>query len=287
MYYFTNADGQSVCMTHAELEALKHGQESIACVTGIQIGGTRLDMTHTTFSSDHKPKPMHNVVEYNTAYLYQWILSTAAHARKHAVLEVHESSGEERWSDYGMFVRATDFICRDIRMLTDSKMLCEVDNQVPVVIVHSDGTSLSFNRFGRHIDLEGRVRTKQATLGVVHGTMNVLTQECHQMFGSVIVLILDTRACELWYCRVFEEFFSRHYVLIKIYFADVSRKSLCDPEDVEATNLKYARMLAAMPPIHNVTDVTFRTDASRVVHGSAVLKAAHADSRTLLDLLGG
>lgn len=217
-------------------------------------------MTYQTYDENMMPGPQPNIVVHNTAIVYSWILASEQTLKQRSTTTQNTFDG--CWPSIGMFVRGCDLICTDIRVHASSLVTYEMGARIPLVVAHRDGLSVSCNRFLQHLDVEGNCRTRKTALRVAELTLGVLQKDCHLKCGMPLLLFLDTRACELWYCQFFEVYFSCHQSLIKVFFSDVSRRSLCDPNDVEATNSSYERMLASMPPIESVKDVKFKTDNS-------------------------
>lgn len=249
--YFTNAQGKSVCVPNKDIA---HNFR----INGLRVDGEDLQMTYQTFDHRTKPVTQPNVVEHNTAMVCSWILASEKSLRQSPPAR---DVSDGCWPSTGMFVRGSDFMCRDMRLNSGDRVTYEIGARTPLVIVHSDGLSIGTNRFSRHLDVEGQRRTNKTALRVAELALAFLHEDCHLKSGLPLVLFLDTRGCEVWYCKIFEVYFSRHQSLIKVYFSDVSRRSLCDPNDVEATNSSYRRMLASMPPMESVKDVKFKTDS--------------------------
>jgi hypothetical protein len=230
-----------------------------------QSESERLAMSYEEFPSEMVQLCLGGVIDFNVFNIMAWILESEAHAKENATCEEvhHDGQQGECWSCYGVFFRASDNVCRDVREITSFRLVCDVGYRMPHIIVHSDGLSVFCHKFCRHVDVAGRCRTPTTASDVAEVVMKVLTQEMNLLCGSALVLLIDTRDCEQWYFSIFEHFFSQHYVLISVFLLDVGRNSPCHLETVEASHVTYKRMMASMPPIDSVSDVMFATDSSR------------------------
>ncbi|CUG44469.1 Hypothetical protein, putative [Bodo saltans] len=253
--YFTNEEGKSVCVEH-EGNIREHA-------SALLQGPEKLKLKLTAFPPNARPVPTCHVVTENTKKIFSWVLETGLFAMENGVYDAQgNESGAGVWSSYGMFVRAASFVCRDIKELLHA-MLIHVGDRMLHIMVHSDGLSIATNTHAEHFDLAGNIRTLETSTDVANEAMEVLTQSHGLECGSVVVLILDTRSCELWYIEFFERYFSQFYAVVKIFFADVSRKSLCDPDEVEAINTSYTKLLASLPQMFSVADVKLKTDSAQ------------------------
>ncbi|CUG44432.1 Hypothetical protein, putative [Bodo saltans] len=254
--YFKDAEGKSVYIDHAygDLADRTHS---------LMVGSNRMELTLSTFPPNPRPVFKCHVITANTKKVFSWIKETAGHAKEHAVRE-DMPNGRRYWYSYGIFLRGVNFVCRDMRELLDAMLICEIARKIPCIIVHSDGLSIANNLRGHHLDVAGKVRTPETARDVAERAIDILVGEFQcTVDGSVLVVLLDTRACEMWYITFFQECFSQFYTVVKVFFSDVSRKSMCDPEDVEAINPLYTKFLASMPPMESLSDARLKTDTAQ------------------------
>ncbi|CUG44451.1 Hypothetical protein, putative [Bodo saltans] len=217
-----------------------------------------------------------HVVAKNTQTIFTWVLQRGLYATENAVYQEIDDAdddavdddaqgsegGARGWSSYGMFVRAVGLVCRDIKEMLHAMLIHGAERMLHIM-VHSDGLSIAIKKKVEHFDVAGNVRTPETSMDAANEAMEVLTHSHGLRFGAVIALIIDTRSCELWYIEFFERYFSQFYAVVKVFFSDVSRKSMCDPEDVEAINPLYTKFLASMPPMESLSDARLKTDTAQ------------------------